>query len=168
MDAFAFLQGDVTLAGSFENVQVPALDERDDAAEPCAPLFERQSFEFFEQSAPVGGGILVTAGVAGRVDAWRPVQRVDFQTGVVGEAVLLEQVPDGARFLDGVAAEGVVRFGKVARETERGGREHLKTRPQDHLGLFLLVRVVGGKDELHGDCLGEPKIRIKLLFLCVI
>ena len=102
------------------------------------------------------------------MDTRRTVQGIDLETGVVGETVLLEEIPDSAGLLDRVAAQSVAGFGQIAGETFCSGGEHLERRPENGLGLFLFMGIVGGKDNIHRSCFEQVKIQIKLLLLHVI
>ena len=142
--------------------------KRDDAAEACGTFFEGNPLQFFQHPPAICGRIFVFSRVPRRVDAGRAAEGVDFEAGIVGEAVGLEMVPDGAGFLDRVAPQGVAGFGKVAAEAAGSGRDDLERRPQNGLGLFQFVGVVGSEENLHGSGFGHSKIRIKLLLLRVI
>ncbi len=157
----------MAFAGSLEDRKGSVLDERNHTAETCGTFFERKALEFLEHPAAIGCRILVLPGITGRMDAGCTAKRIDFESGVVGETVGLEEVPHGARFFDRVAAQRVVRLGQVAGKAERSGRNHMESRPQNRLGFFEFVRVVGGEENVHGMVVIEFKDTDKIaIFAC--
>ena len=129
----------MSLASSFKDRKISVFDERDHAAEASGALLERKPFQFAENLSTVGRRVLVLSGVAGGMDARCPVERIDLETRIVGEAVLLEIVPDSTGFLDRVPAKGLAGFRKVSGKTFRGGGVKLKLTRFLALDMSLLV-----------------------------
>ena len=155
------------LASSFKHGERAALDERHHATEPRGTLFERKALEFPEHPAPVGGRIFVLAGITSRMDPRSTAERIDLKPRVVGEAVALEEIPDGTGLFDGIAAQRVVGFGKVAGKTQGSGRDDREGGSQDGPGFFQFMGIVGGKDKFHGKDFRKTKDTDKIaIFAC--
>ena len=90
LHAFAFPQGDMPFAGAFEYGKFTVFNQGNDATEACGTFFEWKALEFFQHTPPVCGRIFVFPGITCRVNARRTAECIDFEPGVVGEAVLLE------------------------------------------------------------------------------
>ena len=89
-------------------------------------------------------------GVAGRVYAGGSAQRLDFESGVVGEAVQTGAVVEVVRLLRGVAFEGLLLFGDLLRDAAVAGRLERECVAQYGLRLGEFVGNVRGKEYFHG------------------
>ena len=105
----------------------------------------RPTGELAEQLGAIVGVRAALAGVAGRIHARRPVQRVDLEAGVVGDGSEAGRVADRDGFESRVALErvGVLHdVGNLGRS-----RHEIDDATQDRLDLGHLVGVGGGAHE---------------------
>ena len=104
--------------------------------------------QFFEQPHHIGLGIVpIGVGVAGGVHTGTSVESNHFQTGVVGKNVKSVAFVDIAGFEEGVAFEGVGRFGDVIVAVDVGEGEDVEAVAYDGGDFLKFVGVVGGNDE---------------------
>ena len=102
---------DASLDYPFEEVFLTVEDQCNDCAEagPAVP----DALEILQQQAVVGRKVVSVGGVAGRVHAGGPAQRLDFEPGVVGEAVQTGTVMEVVSLLRGISFEGLLLFGNL-------------------------------------------------------
>ena len=97
-----------------------------------------------------GAEILCLARPSRRIDARRAVERLDAKPGIVGERHQARGARGGARFKDGVVAEGRPRLLGLV-EAEGAGADRLDAEgSQQFVDLAQLAGIMGGDDEASG------------------
>ena len=80
-----------------------------------------------EQPVHVGVEVVVRAAVAGGIDTGPTAQDINFQSGVIGEAVGMEPVENVLGFFQGIGPEGRTGFGNFFGQPFVGGRDEGET-----------------------------------------
>ena len=140
---------DAPLDDALEPVFLPAEQQRDDGAEPCATV--GNPFQVVEQQFVVLNKIVAVGGVSGRMDAGCTAQSRNLQTGVVGETIQSRAVVKVVRLLRGVAFERVAGLGNLLRNAAVARRQELEAVAQYGLHFGEFVGVVRGEKYFHNS-----------------
>lgn len=101
----------LTFDDAFEQMFLSVDDQGEDGAELCLAVL--YAFQVMKQLLHVGFGVVGIACIAGRVDAWRSVQRFHFEAGIVGKAVQVVIVINVSCLYQGVSCQGISCLGNV-------------------------------------------------------
>ncbi len=112
----ALLGDDFAIDTALEEILLPVQDEGDDGFE--AGLAVGHTLQFRHHLPDIVLEAACGACIAGGIDTGASVQRLDFQTGVVGKAVDTILVVDIFRFLSGVTQQRISRFGDFLETAE--------------------------------------------------
>ena len=151
---------DLSIHTSFEIAFLSAFDEADNSAE--VSLAVGAVTQSVKQFVDIVVKRTVFAGVTGAIHPWGTVERIDFQSCVVGKAIFAGPFPHPLCFLQGIALKGVRGFGYIAHKPDVSQAEQFYFVEQQLLHFLQLVFVVGGKNQLFHRI---AKIRFFFVFL---
>lgn len=138
---------DRTVDHPVELIFLSSEDQRDHRAEPG--LSVGLSRKVFEQQRYVVGRISAIPGITGRTNPRRAAERIDFQTGIVGETVQPGAVVQVAGLLKSISLQSRLLFRYILGNTQIARRYQLITTAENLLRFGQLMTVIGSKNNFH-------------------